>query len=69
MSEYMFTWYLKVCLLEASQTFACVDDSPKKLIIKDKIQPLGSQRMGLKSEQPRVTWPMYLITPFGMKKC
>jgi hypothetical protein len=47
MSENMFTRYLKVCLLEAKQTPICVDNLPNKPVIMDKIEPLGSQRMGI----------------------
>ncbi len=43
------------------QTFACLCDLPKKLATKDKIEPLGFQRVGPKNEQPKVTWP---IVPF-----
>jgi len=45
-----------------------VNDSPKKLATKDKTKPLGFQRVGLKSEQLKVTGLGYLIVPFRMKK-
>jgi hypothetical protein len=39
------------------QTSTCVGDLPKKLATwdKTKTQSLGSQRVGPKSEQPRIT--------------
>ncbi len=56
-------------MLKAKETFACVGNLPKKLITKERIEPLGSQRVGTKNKQPKVTWPMYLITLFGTEKC
>jgi hypothetical protein len=41
----------------------------KKPIIGDKIKPLGFQNVGPKNGQPRVTWPMNFIMPFGTRKC
>jgi hypothetical protein len=42
---------------------------PKKPKIRDKNEPLSSQKVGLKSKKIGVTWHVYLITPFGMGKC
>jgi hypothetical protein len=50
------------------QTPACVGDSPKKPLIKDKTKPLGFQRVGPKSKQLRVTWFGHLIVPSGIGK-
>jgi len=41
---------------------------PKKLAIRDKIKPLGSQRVGLENKQPGVTCLGHFIVPFGMGK-
>jgi hypothetical protein len=68
MSGNVLAWYLKECLLEAKQIPIHVNDSPKKLATKDKTKPLGFQRVGLKSEQLKVTGLGYLIVPFRMKK-
>jgi hypothetical protein len=37
------------------QILACVGDTPKKLAIRDKIEPLGFQRVGLEVKQLGVT--------------
>jgi hypothetical protein len=50
------------------QTPILVNDSPQKLAPRDKTKALGSQKVGLKSEQPRVTRLEYLIVPSGTKK-
>ncbi len=44
-------------------------DLAKKLVTRDKTKPLGSQRVGLESEQPRVTWFKHLVVLLGMRKC
>jgi hypothetical protein len=41
---------------------------PQKPITKDKIEPLGSQAVGLESEQLGVTWLEHLVMLFGTKK-
>jgi hypothetical protein len=41
------------------QILAHVDNPPKKLIIEDKIEPVGFQRVGHESKQPRVTWLLH----------
>ncbi len=51
------------------QTLACVDDSLKKLVIGDKIKPLGVQRVGPKSGQLGVTMLVHFIVQFGTRKC
>jgi len=51
-------------MFKVKQTLARVSDLPKKLTPKDKIEPLGSQKVKPNNEKPRVTWPMYFITPF-----
>ncbi len=58
-----------MCLLEAKQTPACVGDLSKKPTIGDKTEPLRFQKVGPKSRQPRVTWHVYLVAPFGTRKC
>jgi len=67
MSGNMFTWYLKERLLRVSETFAHVDDSIKKLKIRDKTKPLSSQKVGPKNRQPGVTRFKYFIMSF--RKC
>jgi hypothetical protein len=56
-------------LLETKQILTCVDDLPNKHAIRDKIKPLGSQKVGLENGQPRVTWLKHFVVPFGMGKC
>jgi hypothetical protein len=56
-------------LLEARQTFVHVGDLSKKLAIGDKIKPLGFQRVGLESRQPKVMWFKYFIMPSKTRKC
>lgn len=53
--EWKFTWYLKKCLLGGKETFAYVGNLVKKFTIVNKMKPLGSQKMGLKSGQLGVT--------------
>jgi hypothetical protein len=69
MSGDVLTRYLKKCLLEVRQTFACVGNLLKKLAIGDKTKPLGSQRVGPKNGQPRVTWLGHFIVSSEIKKC
>jgi hypothetical protein len=61
--------YLKERLLEGKQTPICVNDPPKKLATRGKIEPLGSQKVGHESRHLRVTWLGHLIVPFGTRKC
>jgi hypothetical protein len=51
------------------QTLILVGDLPNKLTIREKIEPLGSQRVGLENKQPRVTRLEYLVVPFSTGKC
>ncbi len=51
MSRDVVALYLKECLLEAKQTLACVNNSPKKPIIGNKTKPLGSQSVKPKNEK------------------
>jgi hypothetical protein len=51
------------------QTLAHVNNLPKKPTIRDKTEPLGFQRMGLESGQPKVIGFKYLILPSIMRKC
>ncbi len=44
-----------------------VSDLPKQLATKNKIEPLGSQKLGFESEQLKVIGLGYLIMPFGTK--
>jgi hypothetical protein len=56
---------MKEHLLEVMQIPIRVCNSPKKLATKDKIKPLGFQRVGSESGQPRLTRLRYFIMPFG----
>ncbi len=69
MSEDVLTWYLKECLLEMMQTFACVSDLPKKLAIGNKIEPLGFQKVKLESGQLGIIGFKHLVLPSGIRKC
>jgi hypothetical protein len=60
---------LKEHLLEAKQTLIHVGNPPKKPIIRDKTELLGSQKVGPKSKQLGVKWLAYLVTPSEMGKC
>jgi hypothetical protein len=60
---------LKECLLKAKKTLVYISDLPKKLATRDKIEPLGFQRVGPKNGQLGVTRLKYLIVPSGMGKC
>jgi hypothetical protein len=51
------------------QTLACVGDLLKKHAIGDKIEPLGSQKVGPKNGQLKVTWLEHLIVSSKIKKC
>jgi hypothetical protein len=51
------------------QTPILVGDLLKKHATREKIEPLGFQRVGLKSKQPKVTRFKYLVMPFGIGKC
>jgi hypothetical protein len=64
----VLTWYLKECLLEAKQNFICVGNPLKKPTIWNKIEPLISQKVGLKNGQPRETRLKCFIVPSIMKK-
>jgi len=46
-----------------------VGHSPKKLTTRDKTKPLGSQRVGPKNGQPKVTWLGHLVVPSEIGKC
>jgi hypothetical protein len=46
-----------------------VSNPPKMLATKDKIEPLGSQKVRPKNKQLRVTRLMYFVVPYGMGKC
>jgi hypothetical protein len=67
----VFTRYLKECLLEVKQILANVSNLRRSLQLatRDKIEPLGFQRLGLESKQPGVTWFRHLVVLFGTKKC
>jgi hypothetical protein len=69
MIEDVFTRYPKECLLEGKQTPTRVNDPPKKLATRGKIEPLGSQRVGYESGHFKVTWLRHLVVPFGTRKC
>jgi hypothetical protein len=60
---------LKERLLNARKILVCVGDPQKKPIIGDKFEPLGSQKVGLKSGKLGVTWFGYLVVPSRIGKC
>jgi hypothetical protein len=68
MSRDMFSWYLKEHLLEIMQKKNRVGHLPKKLVIKGKIEPLSSQKVGPKNKQHGITKPKYCIMLFKMRK-
>jgi len=51
------------------QTHARVGNLPNKCATQDKIEPLGFQKVGPKSEQLRVTLLGHLIMPSRIGKC
>jgi hypothetical protein len=51
------------------QILVHVVDLLKKPPTRDKIEPLGFQKVGPKNGQLGVTWLRYLVVPFGMGKC
>jgi hypothetical protein len=59
---------MKEHLLKMTQTPIHLNNLPKKLVTKDKIKQLGSQRVGIKNGQPRVTRSEYLVM-LSKKKC
>ncbi len=69
MSEYMLAQYSKEHLLETKQTLVRVNNPPKKLATRDKTKPLGFQRVGPESEQPKVIWLGHLLILCKMGKC
>ncbi len=69
MSENMLAQYSKKHLLKTKQTLVHVSDPPKKLATRDKTKPLGFQRVGPESEQPRVIWLEHLLVLFRTGKC
>jgi hypothetical protein len=60
---------VKKRLLKVKQNFARVGNLPKKPAIGEKTKPLGFQKVGLGSGQPRVIGLGCFIMPFGMGKC
>jgi hypothetical protein len=56
-------------MLKAKQIHAHVGDPPRKLLTKDKIEPLGFQKVGPKSGQLGVTGFECFVVQFEMKKC
>jgi hypothetical protein len=69
MNGNIFTWYLKKHLLGGRETFACVGNLVKNFTIANKMKPLSSQKMGLKSGQPGVTRFGYFIMSSRIGKC
>jgi hypothetical protein len=69
MNRDVFPRYLKDHQLEGRQIPTHVGDLPKKLITKDKTEPLNFQKVGLENRQLGVSKPGYFIMPFGMGKC
>jgi hypothetical protein len=57
------------CLLKMKQILVNVVALLKKPPTRDKIEPLGFQKVGPKNGQLGVTWLRYLVVPFGMGKC
>jgi hypothetical protein len=60
---------MKEHLLETKQTPTHLSNLPKKIAIKDKIEQLGFQRVGVNNGQPRVTRFEYLVMLSEIKKC
>ncbi len=46
----MFAWYLKEHVLEVKRILIRVHDPPKKPSTRGKTKPLGSQKVGLESD-------------------
>jgi hypothetical protein len=69
MNEEVLVQYLKECLLEGKQTPTRVNNPPKKLSTRGKIEPLGFQRVGHQSEHLGLTWRGHLVMPFKTGKC
>jgi hypothetical protein len=65
----LLVWYLKEHLLEVWQTPIHVSNPPKMRTTRDKTEPLGSQKVGPKNKQLKVTMLMYFVVPYGMGKC
>jgi len=51
----VLSWYLKEGLLEVRQIPTRATNSPKKPTTRENTKPLGSQKVGPKSRQPKVT--------------
>jgi hypothetical protein len=51
------------------QICALVDEMLKKLATRDKIEPLGFQRVGLENGQLGVIGCGCFVVQYGMKKC
>ncbi len=66
MSGDEITWYLQNWVSEAKQTFVSVGNLPKKL---HKIEPLSSQKIRPKNEQPKVKGFWCFIVLSGPGKC
>jgi hypothetical protein len=69
MNKNVFVQYPKDCLLKAKQNPIDVSNPPKKPTTRDKIEPLGSQRVGPKNKQLGVTWLIHLVMLSRMGKC
>jgi hypothetical protein len=69
MNEDMFTQYPKDHLLEGKQFFACVNNLPKKPITRGKTKPLGFQKVGHESENPKAIWFGHLVMSSRTRKC
>jgi hypothetical protein len=69
MSGDMFAQYSKEHLLEIKQTLVHVNNPLKKLATKDKTKPLGFQKVGPESEQPKVIWLRHLLVLCRLGKC
>jgi hypothetical protein len=69
MNGNVFMRYPKEHLLERKQTPTRVNNPPKKLSTRGKIEPLGFQRVGHENGCHGVTWLGHLVLPFGTRKC
>ncbi len=56
-------------LPKVMQTFAHVNDPPKTFATRDKIEPLGSQKVGLENGQLGRIGCGCFVVQCGMKKC
>jgi hypothetical protein len=69
MSEDVLIRYLQDYLLKMRQIPIYVGDPLEMHATRDKIETLGSQKVGPKNKQLGVIRFVYFIVPYGMGKC